>query len=231
MASSSQEAPPKLVLNLLDLPRELRDLIWSNYCDGGPRLHGALRGYNEVPSPAALRVCKQMQAEISPIFYKSLSKVLLRDSVCIKLGASDDKDDDTHHPRYAGWNIWSHEHGGLMNIWVRQEVVNESDEVGWWVNVLSLRPQTAQRSLSVKDERWSTVLHFATTLDKMLKISAVDSVMARIRLRRIRSRVEVAIRQARKKQSRNGEFDHFPTLLPNRYQTSFLARTPPLGWQ
>ena len=87
--------------SFLNLPRELRDLCYEEYCKAGPILKGPLEGGTEIPL-AALRVNKQLRRELLPIFISNLKHLLQRPNIYINLGANP----ANGHVRYGGWKSY-----------------------------------------------------------------------------------------------------------------------------
>ena len=185
----------KRKLHILDLPRELRDEIYKHYCDLTPRQTGALEGYVDVPSPLALRVCKQFHAELSPIFYAHLKTALLQDRVCLNLTSSL----SNQTSRHAGWNVW--EHGGKkrFSVWVRNGPTDKDDRpVGWWVHVKRVSPQSVET-----DGRWRVwddVFRLNDTLIRFNKVPQIRCWQIRARLWTLQDRVKQVLAAFRKRE-------------------------------
>lgn len=175
------------VPGFLALPRELRDMIYSAYCDGSERKEGALQDYVFVPSPALLGTCKQIRRECSPVFYRSLQDIISQPRVIVNLSSRETKAETC----CGGWRIWTGVEGRLnRNIFIR---AGDSDErsVVWWMDIKSLtrNEEIAEITKYFTDDEWTTILHFATALKFLAKCIARHDRQLLGRLSRIRTLV------------------------------------------
>lgn len=181
-------------LHFFDLPREIRDEIYRHYSKSTPQQQGALEDYATVPSPASLRICKQIYAELSPIFYESLKTCLLQDRVCIRLRVNK----SNGRASYVGWSIWTHDKSKCFSTWLRVGHEEES-MAGWWMSVQRLSPREMESNPHVAYRQMSKeILLWAEMLEKLTKVPQITCVPIRARLLGLQKRVAEIVEVVRK---------------------------------
>lgn len=176
-------------LQLLDLPRELRDEIYKHCCNPSPGQNGALKGFVDLPSLALLRVSKQIRAECGPIFQDALEHTLLKHNVCLKMKA----EDSDHGTMYACWSIWRTENRRFLSVGVRQGVDGHGI-AAWWTDARRVAIQDIDKDSRSSTEWMQSLTILAEVLDKLRKVAVAKDVRVRSRLQGVQGRVSEVVR-------------------------------------